>query len=98
MTITQKEQLSAKTKIQWLEEKTRKRQLTTVPIQYDDQLQNLSRTIEANLITSSSSTVTSLSRVSTISELGMLSYKSTIIDDNKLFKFLTELLSITKNV
>lgn len=79
MTISQKEQLSAKKRIRRLEEKTRKRQLTTVSIQYDDQLQNLSISIEINLITNTLDTVTSLSRASTISELGMSSYKSSII-------------------
>lgn len=79
MTISQKEQLSAKKRIRRLEEKTRKRQLTTVSIQYDDQLQNLSISIEINLITNTLDTVTSLSRASTISKLGMSSYKSSII-------------------
>lgn len=70
MTVCQQEELKAKEKIRKLQQKATKHQLSTIPIYYDDQLHNLSKGIETNLITTSN-IVTSLPTTSTISQLGM---------------------------
>lgn len=71
LTIAQKEEQSAKKKYQRLQQNTTKRQLTPVSIHYADQLHNLSKTIETDLISTTSNTKPSLPTASTKSQLGM---------------------------
>lgn len=71
MTVCQQQELKAKEKIRRLQQKATKHQLSTIPIYYNDQLHNLSKSIETNLITTTSNIVTSLPTTSAISQLGM---------------------------
>lgn len=71
MPASKKEELGARRKIRRLERKITERELTTIPIQYDNELHKFCTTIETDLVTESSNIVGSLPATTTVSQIGM---------------------------
>lgn len=67
----EKDELSAEKKFQRLERKIAERELTTIPIQYDNELNKFCTRIETDLITDTSNTVHFVPGTTAVSELGM---------------------------
>ncbi|KAG5524656.1 hypothetical protein RHGRI_031361 [Rhododendron griersonianum] len=79
----EKDELSAEKKFQRLERKIAERELTTIPIQYDNELNKFCTRIETDLITDTSNTVHFVPGTTAVSELRASSAPSSSIEDQE---------------